>query len=111
MSILLAQTDITVVDHVSALLSLLDRLVHLLADPPSLYLDIEEVKLGRQGPIYIISIYVAPTKKVYLLDINVLGNAAFSIANSNYTFWRLTNSIFVDIYYYGKYLRYPPFQF
>jgi hypothetical protein len=71
----------TVLDRVPALLSLLDHLVHLLADPPSLYLDIEGVKVDHHGSISIISIYLAPTKKVYL-DVNVLGNAAFSTANS-----------------------------
>jgi exonuclease 3'-5' domain-containing protein 1 len=70
------------VDHVPALLSLLDHLVHLITDPPSPYLDIYGVKLGRHGSISIISINLVPTKKVYLLDVNVLGNAAFSTANS-----------------------------
>lgn len=85
MSILSAQTDIIVVDSATTLLSLLDILVSLAVDPPSLYLDLEGVKLGRHGSISIISLYVLPRKKIYLVDIHCLGRIAFSTTNSSAT--------------------------
>jgi exonuclease 3'-5' domain-containing protein 1 len=85
MSIISAQTDIIVVDSATALLSLLDNLVSLAVYPPSLYFDLEGVKLGRHGSISIISLYVAPIKKIYLIDIHVLGETAFSTTNSSST--------------------------
>jgi hypothetical protein len=83
MSIVSAQTDIVVVDSSTTLLSLLDNIIGLAVDPPSLYLDLEGVKLGRHGSISIISLYIAPTKKIYLIDIHRLGKTAFSTTNSS----------------------------
>lgn len=49
---------------------------------PSLYLDLEGVSLGRHGFIsIIISLYVAPKKKTYLVDVHVLGASALSSYN------------------------------
>jgi exonuclease 3'-5' domain-containing protein 1 len=86
MSIVSAQTDIVVMDSVTTLLSLLDNIIGLAVDPPSLYLDLEEVKLGRHGSISIISLYIASTKKIYLIDIHRLRKTAFSTTNSSTTF-------------------------
>ena len=77
------KTDIIVVDSVTTLLSLLDNLIGLAIDPPPLYLDLEGVKLGRHGSISIISLYIAPIKKIYLIDIHRLGKTAFSTTNSS----------------------------
>jgi exonuclease 3'-5' domain-containing protein 1 len=85
MSIVSAQTDIVVVDSATTLLSLLNNIIGLAVDPPSLYLDLEGVKLGRHGSISIISLYIAPTKKIYLIDIHRLGKTAFSTTNSSAT--------------------------
>jgi hypothetical protein len=52
-----SQTYITVVNSVTALLSLLNNLTTLPIDPPSLYLDLEGIKLGRHGSISTISLY------------------------------------------------------
>ena len=79
------QTDIIVVDSATTLVSLLDNLISLAVDPPSLYLDLEGVKLGRHGSISIISVYIAPIKKIYLIDIHRLGKTAFSTTNSSAT--------------------------
>jgi exonuclease 3'-5' domain-containing protein 1 len=46
---------------------------------------LEGVKLGRHGSISIISLYIAPTKKIYLIDIHRLGKTAFSTTNSSAT--------------------------
>lgn len=51
MSIVLSQTDIEVVDSMPGLLSLLVNFTNLPVDPPSLYLDLEGIKLGRHGSI------------------------------------------------------------
>jgi exonuclease 3'-5' domain-containing protein 1 len=44
-------------------------------------MDLEGVKLGRRGSISILSLYLATTKKVYLVDIHILGGTAFSTRN------------------------------
>jgi len=85
MSIASAQTNIMVVDSATTLRSLLDTLIGLAVDPPSLYLDLEGVKLGRHGSISIISLYIAPIKKIYLIDIHKLGKTAFSTTNRSGT--------------------------
>jgi exonuclease 3'-5' domain-containing protein 1 len=72
-----------IVDSPSTLISLLDDCATLSVNPPSLYLDLEGIRLGRQGSISIISIYVAPTEKVYLIDVHGLGRTAFSTENSS----------------------------
>lgn len=76
------QTVVALVDSVSALLDLLDDLANLPVSPPSLYIDLEGVQLGRHGSISILSLYLATTKRVYLVDIHILGGAAFSTTNS-----------------------------
>ena len=73
------------VDSVTTILSLLDNLIGLAVDPPSLYLDFEGFKLGRHGSISIISLYIAPIKKIYLIDIHRLGKVVFSTTNSSAT--------------------------
>jgi hypothetical protein len=56
--------------------------VSLPTDPPSLYVDLEGVSLGRHGFISILSIYLCPFKKAYLVDLHSLGTAAFSTTTS-----------------------------
>jgi exonuclease 3'-5' domain-containing protein 1 len=58
------------VDSVTTLLSLLDNLISLAVDPPSLYLDLEGVKLGCHGFISTILLYIALIKIIYLIDIH-----------------------------------------
>lgn len=85
MSTVSVHADIEVVDSATTLLSLLDDLISLDVNPPSLYLDLEGIKLGRHGSISIVSLYVLPRKKVYLIDIYRLGKTAFSTTNSSAT--------------------------
>ena len=77
--------DIIVVDSATNLITLLDDLINLPIKPPSLYLDLEGVKLGRRGSISIISLYIVPIKKIYLIDIHSLGKTAFSTTNRSAT--------------------------
>ena len=77
--------DIIVVDSAITLVSLLDNLINLAVSPPSLYFDLEGVKLGRHGSISIISLYITPIKTIYLIDIHRLGKTAFSTTNRSAT--------------------------
>lgn len=85
MSVILAQTDVIVVDSTTNLLSLLDNLTSIAVGSPLLYLDLNGVKLGRHGSISIISLHIATMKKLYLIDIHRLGKSAFSTTNSSAT--------------------------
>jgi len=86
MSIVSTQTDITVVNSATTLLSLLDNLISLIINSPSLYLDLKEVKLGCHSSISIFSLYILSRKKIYLIDIHCLETTAFSTTNSSATF-------------------------
>jgi exonuclease 3'-5' domain-containing protein 1 len=46
--------------------------------PPSLYIDLEGVKLSRNGTISLLTLYVLPQDTVYITDIHNLGADAFS---------------------------------
>ncbi|OBT74501.1 hypothetical protein VF21_06920 [Pseudogymnoascus sp. 05NY08] len=80
-----AQSDITFVDSEASLLLLLDSIANLPTEPPSLYMDMEGIKLGRHGSISILSLYIAPTEKTYLVDVHTVKETAFSTTNSNGT--------------------------
>lgn len=67
----------SVVDAKAVLSSLLDTLKDLPTDPPSLFIDIEGVKLGRHGSISLISLYVAPQSTTYIIDVHTLDADAF----------------------------------
>ncbi|KAE8450344.1 hypothetical protein EG329_006418 [Mollisiaceae sp. DMI_Dod_QoI] len=80
-----AQSNATFIDFERDLLPLLDSIANLTVDPPSLYMDLEGIDLGRHGSMSILSLYIAPTQKTYLIDIHRLGSAAFSITNNSGT--------------------------
>ncbi|OBT72183.1 hypothetical protein VF21_10532 [Pseudogymnoascus sp. 05NY08] len=71
-----------IIDTPHAIAHLTDTLLDLPTTPPSLYLDIEGVSLGRHGSISIIQLLVLPTNLTYLLDIHVLRNTAFTTAGT-----------------------------
>lgn len=64
---------------------LLDSIANLATEPPSLYIDLEGIALGRCCSISIFSLYIAPTKETYLIDIYTLKEAAFSTTNNSGT--------------------------
>ena len=72
-----------VVDSANTLLSLLDDLISLPVNPPSLYLELKGHYHGRHGSVPIVSLYVLSRKKIYLIDIHRLGKTAFSTTNSS----------------------------
>jgi exonuclease 3'-5' domain-containing protein 1 len=83
MSTVSAQSNVIFIDTEASLLPLLDSIASLEVDPPSLYIDLEGIALGRHGSISIISLHIAPTKKTYLIDIHSLGMTAFTTATTS----------------------------
>jgi exonuclease 3'-5' domain-containing protein 1 len=78
-----AKNEVIIVDTVPLVVSLLDDMVDLPNDPPSLYMDLEGIRLGRNGTISIFSLYVYPKKTAYLIDVHKLEGAAFTTAGGN----------------------------
>lgn len=72
---------ITIVDSSTSVVSLLNDLENQPTSPPSLYLDIEGIKLSRHGSISIIQLFHLPLSRVFLIDIFILQEAAFDISN------------------------------
>lgn len=50
--------------------------------PPSLYINVEGVKLSRHGSVSILHMYVVPAQYTYLTDVHTLGNEAFAAPGS-----------------------------
>ncbi|EHK41511.1 hypothetical protein TRIATDRAFT_28531 [Trichoderma atroviride IMI 206040] len=57
---------------------MVDSLKGLPTSPPSIYIDLEGVKLCRHGTISILQMYIHPLDRVYLVDVLVLGDESFS---------------------------------
>ena len=68
----------TMVSTTEAIADMLITLTALPKSSPSLFLDLEGVKLSREGSISIMQIFAEPNNHVYLVDIQTLGAAAFS---------------------------------
>ncbi len=77
--------NIVLVDSSTSVVSLLNDLENQPTSPPSLYLDIEGIKLSRHGSISIIQLFHSPQNRVFLIDIFILREAAFDTANSSGT--------------------------
>ncbi|QGA21827.1 hypothetical protein EYB26_009538 [Talaromyces marneffei] len=79
--------SITVVDTDSALQEFLTGIENCKVKdvPPSLYFDLEGVRLGRNGTISIISVFIQPLNQVYLIDVFTLSEKAFLITNDKQT--------------------------
>lgn len=71
-------SSFTIVDCDSAVSEMIDDLADLPAEPPSLYIDLEGIKLSRQGSISILQLYLLPTHHTYLVDVHQLQQRAFS---------------------------------
>lgn len=83
MSIQSAKIETVVIDSVSLVQSVIDAVIELPTDIPSLFIDLEGVELGRHGSISIMSLYLPCIKRVYLIDIYGLKTEAFSAVNSD----------------------------
>lgn len=71
----------TVVSTIRELFVLLDHLSSLPVDPPSLYFDLEGIRLGRLGSISLVLLYVGPQLMTYIIDVHILGRGAFFTTN------------------------------
>ncbi|KAJ5115574.1 hypothetical protein N7526_011455 [Penicillium atrosanguineum] len=76
------QSVTSVISDPRELPRLLDVLVGLPVDPPSLYFDLEGVNLGRLGSISLVLLHVVPRFTTYTIDIHMLGADAFSTKNN-----------------------------
>lgn len=72
----------TFVDATGGVTKFLDNIAQIPSDPPSLYVDLEGINLGRSGSISILQVYVHPQRCTYLLDVHALGASCFSTASS-----------------------------
>ncbi|KAG8664598.1 hypothetical protein FPOAC2_13908 [Fusarium poae] len=65
--------------------SLLDLLVFISSIPPSgtLYLDLEGKSLSRNGTLSLITVLIHPTRVISLIDVQTLGNSAFTTSSAN----------------------------
>lgn len=70
------------VDTCIAVAKLIDALINLPTSPPSLYVNLEGVKLSRHGSISILQLLVSPDNRTYLIDVHTLGDKAFSTARA-----------------------------
>lgn len=75
--------NVTLVDTTAAIVALLDCLEGLPTHPPSLYLDIEGVRLSRNGSISIIQLLVQSKSHIFLIDVHVLQEKAFDTPNTS----------------------------
>ena len=95
--------EVTVIDSKPSVVSLIDHLEHIPTQPPSLYLDLEGVNLSRHGSISIVQVFVLPKNHVFLIDVFVLGEEAFSTPNRSGTDLRsilesaLVPKVFFDV--------------
>ncbi|KAI9774098.1 MAG: hypothetical protein M1840_005191 [Geoglossum simile] len=78
-----AEPTVTTVDTESAVQSLLSNISNLPISPPSLYLDLEGINLGRDGSLSIMQLHVSPKSQVYVIDVHILGASAFTTAGPN----------------------------
>jgi hypothetical protein len=79
----MAPSSFTIIDTVSDLSDMVDTLASLPVTPPSIYVDLEGIKLSRQGTISILQLYVLPKDHTYLVDIHQLQHTAFSAAGQH----------------------------
>ncbi|KAL7940930.1 ribonuclease H-like domain-containing protein [Trichoderma barbatum] len=65
------------VDDVVAMAGVVDTLTGLPNKPPSIYVDLEGVRLSRYGSISILQLYIHPTRTTYLVDVLSLQHLCF----------------------------------
>ena len=80
-NVLVGIMTVYIVDTPHEIVSLLNDIENQPTNPPSLYLDIEGVNLSRHGSISIVQLFNVPQNHVFLIDIFVLQQAAFTTPN------------------------------
>lgn len=71
------QSSTSVISDHRELPPLLDVLVGLPVDPPSLYFDLEGINLGRLSSISLVLLHVVPRSTTYIIDVHTQGADAF----------------------------------
>ncbi|KAI9041805.1 ribonuclease H-like protein [Aspergillus affinis] len=66
------------VDTTTEMAKVVEKCRNLPVSPPSLFIDLEGVDLGRTGSISIMQIYIRPLNYTYLIDVYTLKDQAFS---------------------------------
>ncbi|CAD6450294.1 4c111411-b7ca-45eb-8981-c8c69ee728d4-CDS [Sclerotinia trifoliorum] len=76
---------ISLTDTPKAIIKLIDLLARsdLPTAPPSIYIDLEGIQIGRNGSISIIQVYFLPTKESFLVDVHTLREQTFSTPNKS----------------------------
>jgi exonuclease 3'-5' domain-containing protein 1 len=74
---------VTLVDTTTSLSDMIDCLMDLPHEPPSLFFDLEGVNLSRHGHLSILQLYNVPKGEIYLVDVHVLGAQTFSTPASS----------------------------
>jgi exonuclease 3'-5' domain-containing protein 1 len=78
MALQTATPAMQMIDSIGALEKLLNELDHLLHRPAALFLDVQTINPEQDGSISVISLFVRPIKKVFLIDVLTLGEDVFT---------------------------------
>lgn len=70
------------IDSPEALSAALDSLCSLNLTVPSLFIDLQGIRISRNGRLCILVIYVPPLEAVFMIDVTVLDHLTFSTATS-----------------------------
>ncbi|KAF2395571.1 hypothetical protein EJ06DRAFT_534842 [Trichodelitschia bisporula] len=79
----MASPTVHFIDNPVQVTELLRDITGLPTSPPSLYLDVEGINLGRTGTISILQIHVSTKNTTYLIDVYSLGASAFTTATES----------------------------
>lgn len=69
------------IDTLDALKQFLKTLPEITWETPDIFIDLEGNNLSRHGTLSLITILIASTNKVYLIDIHILGKPAFTTSD------------------------------
>lgn len=70
------------VDTQESIIALIDAITSLPANDSDIYVDLEGVSLGRNGTLSLVTIFLRPGRRAYIVDVHTLGATAFSTTNS-----------------------------
>ena len=70
--------SIKVTNATDSVAKLADSILNLPVSPPSFYINLEGIRLSRNGSASIWTLYVLTSATVYIVDIHKLGASAFS---------------------------------
>ena len=89
------------VDICTIVAKLINALINLLTSPLSLYINVKEVNLSRQGFIFILQLLVFLDNRTYLIDIYTLSDKAFlTLRATGQSLKRILESDFIPKVFY-----------